>query len=439
MMLTNRLSTEQYEIPKYKFAVMGAFDSLAGIMITFAVNYISSATLIVLVQQSAIPISMIISKFALDATYTRAQYYGAGIVMGGIIVVLLPTLFGASVPNPSTDSESSSNILWIVVLVLACIPMCCSSVYKEKALGEVEIDVWYLNGWVALFQTIIAIPLMLPSASVINMSYNQILPNMYNGLYCLMGINTITAENALPNQPVDQCEDAPLFVGIYFFFNVIYNILIILILKYGSANILFMSSTVIVPLSNIVFSLKITPNHQPMKITDMLGLVTIMCGLVIYRFYESVIVEYYQYYFNYHALSKEEEILKRKAKQIEKDVSMKQTKMVGWNQVETLATIMDSRITSAQKVNMFRTPQQARGAFLHRLGIPPSPKVQKSPSVLSGGYQMSPVMSGKRKAGASNTLNSGSTPRTSYQNGAVVSGSVGKGTSLLPRHPSLDV
>ena len=56
------ITKEQRDIPKYKFAIMGSYDSLAGIMQVFAVNFISNASLIVLVQQSAIPISMLISK-----------------------------------------------------------------------------------------------------------------------------------------------------------------------------------------------------------------------------------------------------------------------------------------------------------------------------------------------------------------------------------------
>jgi hypothetical protein len=41
--------------------------------------------------------------------------------------------------------------------------MTLSSVYKEKALGETEIDVVYLNGWVAIYQFIIGIALGIPS------------------------------------------------------------------------------------------------------------------------------------------------------------------------------------------------------------------------------------------------------------------------------------
>ena len=154
---TNAISKEQQEIPKYKFAIMGAYDSLAGIMQTFAINYITNSGTIVLVQQSAIPISMLISKIALQAQYTFSQYLGATVVLFGIAVVLIPNFI---TPSSGTDASGSEGgdfeLLWIFVLVLSCVPMCLSSVYKEKALGEMEIDVVYLNGWVAIYQFLFA-------------------------------------------------------------------------------------------------------------------------------------------------------------------------------------------------------------------------------------------------------------------------------------------
>ncbi|RYY82580.1 hypothetical protein EON63_13005 [archaeon] len=69
---------------------------------------------------------------------------GASIVLGGIVVVLIPTFFtspsvtdaAAAAASPSS-AEGNSELLWILVLVVSCVPMCLSSVYKEK----VEIDV----------------------------------------------------------------------------------------------------------------------------------------------------------------------------------------------------------------------------------------------------------------------------------------------------------
>lgn len=69
------ITPAQRAIPKFKFAVMGLLDSVAGIMGVFAVNYINNAAMIVLLQQAAIPISMSISKMFLGATYTVSQVW----------------------------------------------------------------------------------------------------------------------------------------------------------------------------------------------------------------------------------------------------------------------------------------------------------------------------------------------------------------------------
>ena len=64
----------------------------------------------------------------------------------------------------------------------------------------------------------------------------------------------------------------------------------IVILKHGSSNILWLASTVIVPLSNVAFSLDIMPGHKPMKPIDVVSLCVIMAGLVVYRFTPTIIM-----------------------------------------------------------------------------------------------------------------------------------------------------
>jgi drug/metabolite transporter (DMT)-like permease len=156
-LFTNNITKETTDIPKKNFFVMGALDSVASTMQMFAINYITSASITVLVQQSAIPISMALSALFLGARYTKPQYTGATIVIGGIIAVLLPTFF------TSSSSLPPEQLIWVFAIIISNVPSVYSSVYKEKALGEVDIDVVYLNGWVAIFQCIIAIPLCIPS------------------------------------------------------------------------------------------------------------------------------------------------------------------------------------------------------------------------------------------------------------------------------------
>jgi drug/metabolite transporter (DMT)-like permease len=122
---------EQFEVPKRKFAIMGALDGIAGLMQIFAATYLPGP-LIILMLQGAIPVSMVISKYLVKAQYNMYQYAGALIVAAGILVVLAPSLTGGG------------DVLWSFMLILSCVPMTLSSVYKELSLGEMELDPVFL-------------------------------------------------------------------------------------------------------------------------------------------------------------------------------------------------------------------------------------------------------------------------------------------------------
>eukprot|EP01040_Poterioochromonas_malhamensis_P001440 gene1440-1528_t len=421
MLFGTSITKEQREIPKYKFAIMGGYDSLAGIMQTFAVNYISNASLIVLVQQSAIPISMLISKYALNSTYSKMQYVGSSIVLFGIIVVLVPNFLGSDSSNVASTSgpDPLVQLIWLSVLVISCVPMCLSSVYKEKALGEVDIDIIYLNGWVAIFQFLIAIPLCIPTSQVQNIPISEILPNMYDGFKCWMGINSVTAENNPYQLPLDDCSLAPLYVNTYLFFNVIYNFLIVVILKLGSANILYMASTVIVPLSNVVFSLKFIQGSQPLRKWDIIGLLVIMTGLIIYRFNKEIL-SFIQRLLGTTTAEDLSASRKSYAKKLLKDVEIKQLKYLGLNQMESLQTLVDVRIMKEQSRLLFKSPQQIRGNLYNKIGIPPSPLLSIGPGNrlgLSNKNALDQVRANYRSTGVSPHIYGNSLERTtSFRN-----------------------
>jgi len=284
------ITQEQRAIPWYKFAIMGCLDGIAGMMQSFAVNYIPSGGLIILLTQAAIPISMAISKPLLKAKYNLQHYLGAVIVVIGIVVVLIPT-FTSKEQSGQGDESSGTILMWCGVLIVSCVPMTLSSVYKEKALGETEIDVVYLNGWVAVYQFIICLVLAVPGGYASSLEPYQIPQNFVDGAKCYIGDNSILESTA--TIVADQCKTAPIFVTMYLIFNVAYNILIIMILKYGSATLLFLAMTIMVPLGNFTFMLPFVPGHISLHATDIIGLIIIMIGLVIYRFWQ-VFIELYR-------------------------------------------------------------------------------------------------------------------------------------------------
>lgn len=266
------ITPAQRRVPKKIFAILGLLDAVAGIMQIFAATYISGS-LLILLAQSTIPMSMLVSKKLLRTTYTNAQIGGAIVVSLGIFVVLGPLLLAGG---------GGSSIVWCFIMVLACFPTALSGVYKEIALGETDLDPIYLNGWVSVFQFILSIPLAIPAGLVGNpsVSPSDLPSNIWNGLKCYLGINSVY-DTTHP----DNCwPGAPLLVTLYLMFNVTYNILLILILKYGSANILFLAMTISIPLGNLAFTLPFISGTTTVRGTDILGLIVIMSGLILYRF-----------------------------------------------------------------------------------------------------------------------------------------------------------
>jgi len=281
--LNNTITSQQLNLPKKPFAIMGFLDCLAGIMQIFAATYLPGP-LLVLLAQMAIPVSLFLSKTMLSATYAPYQYFGAAIVAMGIVVVLAPTLNGG-------DGDAGKILLWSGVMILSCVPMTLSSIYKEMALGSTELDPVFLNGWIAVFQFLFSIPLAIPSAMASDPPVypSDLMQNLGYGLKCWLGIDSITADNNPQNVDSDDYDDCSLsiaFVNVYLVFNVCYNILIILILKFGNANILWLAMTIMVPVGNLTFALPFLQDYggAELKVTDVLGLVVIMSGLCLYRF-----------------------------------------------------------------------------------------------------------------------------------------------------------
>jgi hypothetical protein len=61
----------------------------------------------------------------------------------------LITFASGSLVQASGDNQV---IVCSVVLILSCVPMTLSSVYKEMALGDRDLDPIFLNLWVAVYQ-----------------------------------------------------------------------------------------------------------------------------------------------------------------------------------------------------------------------------------------------------------------------------------------------
>lgn len=112
---------------------------------------------------------------------------------------------------------------------------------------------------------------------------------VWNGVRCLFGYNSITTHcwvgvriAGLPE--CDNCVGAWLPLVSYLCFNLFYNIFIVMVIKHGSAALMYIVMTVRLPLVQIAFSLKAivaVPDH--FRWYSFVGLAFILGGLIMYR------------------------------------------------------------------------------------------------------------------------------------------------------------
>jgi uncharacterized membrane protein len=363
MVYYGRISKVERQIPQSVFITMGALDSLAGIMQLFATNFIASGSLLILLQQASIPLSMLISWLTLDTRYSRCQYAGAATVVIGIVVILLPSFATGS--GGTCAALQCNAILWSGVLVLSCVPMCLSTVYKERALAKVDIDPIYLNGFVSLYQFLISIPLSIPAAPFTGIAISDVPRNAVDGWRCYIGQDSVTALTASATRPADECWPyALIFASAYLVVNQLYNILIILMLKFGSANLLYLAMTMLVPLGNIAFALPFMPNATPLTLLNFGGLVIILLGLFSYRFADRL-------------------LKRRKGRLVEKDLTvqehMQQARRAavivgsasGAFALEGIQYLIDDMVLASPNFEKLeRSPAQIRAGYLFKLGVP---------------------------------------------------------------------
>lgn len=279
------ITPEMQAFPKSKFALMALFDCVGGIMYMFGSVY-TQGTLISLLNQAIIPLTLFLTVVVLHHAFRPLQYCGALLILCGVaVVVVLPNVLGMDV-----GQEGTKNLLMCNMLVLvANIPAAMSNIYKELAFSGVDIEVNYLQLWVMIFQcalTLVLIPVntlsfLGPSA----LAWSDLLPNMINGCNCLFGYNTVITDCDPPFQrQCDNCVGNWAPVIVYLIVNQIYNVVIVLVIKYGSSALLTIVCTLTLPLIQVAFSWSAINNPpDPLAWPSLLGLGIILLGLELYN------------------------------------------------------------------------------------------------------------------------------------------------------------
>jgi hypothetical protein len=285
-----------------------------------------------MLPQAAIPFSMIFSRRLKGEQFNSWQYLGALVVVLGIAVVLEPMLSHRNSldyicqtntvvfdpeefctlcqvettqdsclshldtgdsnfcewieHDPNSDNiaakEEKTTIAWALVVIISCIPMTLSSLYKEMTLSEVELDPLYMNGWTAFFQLFYSLALAVPAGMLFSppVEPGELPQHLKDAWECYF-YGTGTVDTGC--HPDDMCSQAFWLFNLNFILVVLFTVLLVYLLKYGSTSLLYLAFTIQVPLGNLVFCLPFMPGYTPMHVSDIVGLIVIVTGLVLYR------------------------------------------------------------------------------------------------------------------------------------------------------------
>ena len=220
---------------------------------------------------------------------------------------------------PRVESSTSKEVpvfVWSVIMVLSCVPMTLSryvyafekghclvqwygyllktfscrmlpfykySVYKQVKLScHGDLHPLFLFGWIGVFQFLFS-AILAPGVSLASgLPLEEVPRNLLKGFKCYFGAASVDKGC----HPDSRCASghAFLFVNLCLLCHGIYLLCMLCVLKYGSSALLFLALTMMVPLGNLSFSLPFMESPEQMHFSDVIALIVIVLGLLLYRF-----------------------------------------------------------------------------------------------------------------------------------------------------------
>ncbi|CAD7955662.1 unnamed protein product [Amoebophrya sp. A120] len=276
------------DIPKRKTAVMGLLDACAGMTMVLGGAYTAGGTQ-VLLTQGAIPVTILLSVLLLRRRFHLYQYLGAAVIVGGVAV--------SKIGPQAATTDSGDNVTFNMIFASSNFPTALSTIYKEVAFQDVpNLSVNLIQMWVAVFQGLfnfVLCPLYtLPILGPSQIPLNDMIPSFIDGAKCFIGINTVKDDcddGTFPRmqglRPCDKCDAAGFATTMYISFNIAYNILCMLLVKYGTASFYFVINAARLPITSVLFASPVIMGSSavPMRMVDWFALFTVLIGLVVYK------------------------------------------------------------------------------------------------------------------------------------------------------------
>ena len=272
--------------PQYKFVIMAFLDMMFSFLSTFPQPHLGG-DICNAMNQVVLPFNMIGSIIFMGTRYHAAHWIGAFLAIVGVIINLIPLFNGTANQN---DKGLNPTFGWVSLNAVSYLFMAASNIYKEIALKDHDLDVWYANAWVCIYQLLwglltiwtVGIPAFVDPSPTIPMSlFGQYI---LNGIICFFGYTAVDVTNTLPNHDIPCNQGILLVFGLFIFFNVLFNMLMLYTFKSGSSVLFVISSAIALPLSDILYTFPAIAGSAvlPFTVYDGVALLVLVLSMSIY-------------------------------------------------------------------------------------------------------------------------------------------------------------
>ena len=260
---------ENNKVTKRDLIIIASFDGINAILGTIPVPYLS-VVIMAIVDKINLPVVALSSYIFLKRRYKMSHYLGIFLTLYGISVSFIPNFM---------DSSIKINVCWMLLYMSSIIPGGASYIYKEKKLKEIQVNIWWMNTNICLYQVIIGI-FFLPFTIISSkeLTFSNFGTHFGQSLKCqFAGLNSI---------PGDACEGSLLWFMLFNVISTINNILMFLILKEGSAVLFIIIKSLKTPITSYLGSFPQLAgiSASPVTIADWYAFVMLIVASIVYYY-----------------------------------------------------------------------------------------------------------------------------------------------------------
>eukprot|EP01025_Chloroclados_australasicus_P031646 TRINITY_DN3198_c0_g1_i1.p1 TRINITY_DN3198_c0_g1~~TRINITY_DN3198_c0_g1_i1.p1 ORF type:complete len:344 (+),score=26.20 TRINITY_DN3198_c0_g1_i1:106-1137(+) len=258
-------------ISKLPFMFTGAAEAASQVLALVAAANLPGAIL-PLLSQSIMVWNLILASVVLGRRYTWQQITGALLVVAGVCVAVIPQ------DSTVLAVSYSYTVLYLVSMMFPAL----ATIVKEKIFQDFDrkhgkpLDLFVVNTWSSISQGIFTI-LFIPILSQLRgIPLSQLPAYVRDGSQCFMGITPVCG---------GDCTGAPLLPLLYVAVNIVFNVVVLYILRTAGSLVLSLAASALVPFTiwAFTFNLPLLGTSAPLGSNFIFGASGLLLGLIVYN------------------------------------------------------------------------------------------------------------------------------------------------------------